>query len=163
MPFVIGVMGAGGPVDKYGPDQRRYRDIHQGFRDAMAAPAAFPEFQGTVTAVYTEKYWDLQLGELDRRSGQIGAKNRELKRDTSLSDEQRKAALEQFEAKTVYSRRAQHSQSRQVKRCVPLSRLGKNPRPDWQSIRRMQCMNFRHRLRTDRTQRAAYLGGGRRN
>lgn len=47
MPFVIGVMGVGGVKDK--PDY---------FREAMAAPAAMPEFKGNVTAVLTEKFWD---------------------------------------------------------------------------------------------------------
>ncbi len=61
LPFVIGVLGVGGPVAEYGPDQQRYRGIHQNFRDAMAAPAARPEFRGTVTAVRTELYWDQEL------------------------------------------------------------------------------------------------------
>lgn len=61
LPFVIGVLGVGGPVAEYGADQQRYRAIHQNFRDAMAAPAARPEFQGSVTAVRTEIYWDQEL------------------------------------------------------------------------------------------------------
>jgi len=61
LPFVIGVLGVGGPVSEYGPDQQRYRTIHQNFRDAMAAPAALPEFQGSVAAVRTEIYWDQEL------------------------------------------------------------------------------------------------------
>ena len=39
LPFVIGVMGAGGPIAKYGPDQKRYAGIHGEFRKAMAAPS----------------------------------------------------------------------------------------------------------------------------
>ncbi len=31
-------------------------------REAMAAPAAYPEFQGTVTAVPTAPFWDEPLG-----------------------------------------------------------------------------------------------------
>jgi hypothetical protein len=31
------------------------------FRDAMAAPAALPEFAGNVAAVRTEVYWDKEL------------------------------------------------------------------------------------------------------
>jgi len=61
LPFVIGVLGVGGPVAEYGPEQQRYRGIHQNFRDAMAAPAALPEFHGSVTAVRTEIYWDQEL------------------------------------------------------------------------------------------------------
>ena len=72
LPFVIGVMGVGGPVDKYGPAEQRYKSTHDNFRKAMAAPAAMPEFKGNVTAVLTEKYWDAELDELKatRRQGQ---------------------------------------------------------------------------------------------
>ena len=61
LPFVIGVMGAGGPIAKYSPDQMRYAGIHGEFRKAMAAPTKLPEFKGNVTAVFTENYWDGQL------------------------------------------------------------------------------------------------------
>ncbi len=59
MRFVIGVLGVGGPTDQY--PTPRFRGIHQNFRDAMAAPAAMPEFGDTVVAVLTERYWDHQL------------------------------------------------------------------------------------------------------
>ena len=61
LPFVIGVLGVGGPTSEYGPAQQRYKATHQNFRDAMAASAALPEFHGNVTAVLTEKYWDRAL------------------------------------------------------------------------------------------------------
>ena len=61
MPFVIGVMGAGGPISKYGPSQKRYAGIHGEFRKAMLAPANLKKFKGNVTAVLTENYCDLQL------------------------------------------------------------------------------------------------------
>ncbi len=47
MPFVIGVMGVGGLNEEL--------DL---FRQAMAAPAALPEFQGNVAAVQTAPFWD---------------------------------------------------------------------------------------------------------
>ena len=99
LPFVIGVMGAGGPIAKYGPDQKRYADIHGEFRKAMAAPANLPEFRGNVTAVRTENYWDRELSELVDRRGKINAKRRELSKDESLSREQRDKALADFNAK----------------------------------------------------------------
>ena len=71
LPFVIGVMGAGGPIAKYTPAQKRYAKVHQYFRDAMAAPAKFPEFKGNVTAVLTENYWDDELHQLRYRDSQI--------------------------------------------------------------------------------------------
>ena len=96
MPFVIGVMGVGGPVDKYGPSQQRYKSTHDGFRKAMAAPAAMPEFQGNVAAVLTENYWDAELDELKNRGGKIKAKSQELNKDPNLSRQQREQALAKF-------------------------------------------------------------------
>lgn len=61
LPFVIGVIGVGGPTSEYGPDQQRYKSTHQNIRDAMAAPARLPEFKGNVAAVLTENYWDREL------------------------------------------------------------------------------------------------------
>jgi Carbohydrate esterase, sialic acid-specific acetylesterase len=59
LPFVIGVLGVGGPTAEY--DSPRYKAVHQNFRDAMAAPAKRPEFKGNVVAVLTEKFWDKKL------------------------------------------------------------------------------------------------------
>ncbi len=98
LPFVIGVMGAGGAVEKYGPSQQRYKSVHSEFRKAMAAPAEMPEFKGNVTAVLTEKYWDSQLSELTARWGKVNSKSRSLKQDKTLSDEERKKALDAFTA-----------------------------------------------------------------
>ena len=99
LPFVIGVMGAGGPIAKYSPDQMRYAGIHGEFRKAMAAPAKLPEFKGNVTAVFTENYWDNQLSELVDRRGQINAKRRELSKDKSLTRAQRDQTIAEFTAK----------------------------------------------------------------
>lgn len=78
LPFVIGVMGVGGPTDKYGPSQQRYKAVHQNFRDAMAAPAALPEFQGNVAVVLTEKYWDLEASALRERERSLKPKRDEV-------------------------------------------------------------------------------------
>jgi alpha-galactosidase len=104
LPFVIGVMGVGGPVEKYGPSQQRYKGIHSGFRKAMAAPAMLPKFKGNVTAVLTENYWDSELNELKERGGKVRAKSQALNKDKSLSPKQRKEALEKFRAE-LYSPR----------------------------------------------------------
>ena len=104
LPFVIGVMGAGGPIAKYGPDQKRYAGIHGEFRKAMAAPAKLPEFKGNVTAVLTENYWDLQLSELVNRNGKVNAKRRELSKDKTLTREQRDKAVSEFTAKLFTKR-----------------------------------------------------------
>lgn len=49
MPFVIGVLGVGG------------RSENEEFRKAMAAPAAMPEFKGSVVAVETAPFWDQDI------------------------------------------------------------------------------------------------------
>lgn len=74
MPFVIGVMGVGGPIEKYSPEQQRYSGIHRNFRNAMAAPAALPEFKGNVAAVLTEKYWDMDVVALRQKEKTIKEK-----------------------------------------------------------------------------------------
>ncbi len=79
LPFVIGVMGVGGPVANYGPDQQRMKATHQNFRDAMAAPAKSPEFRGSVAAVLTENYWDEELSDLVARDEKIKQVIRKLK------------------------------------------------------------------------------------
>ena len=94
LPFVIGVLGVNGPTDQYGRDQKRYQAIHQNFRNAMAAPASLPEFQGNVAAVFTEKFWDQQVVRLRDREKTIkpeieqwkqAAKQGEITKDQSQS------------------------------------------------------------------------------
>ena len=106
LPFVIGVMGAGGPIANYSPDQMRYAGIHGEFRKAMAAPTKLPEFKGNVTAVFTENYWDGQLSELVDRRGKINAKRRELAKDQSLTRAQRDKAIAEF-TDEIYTREEQ--------------------------------------------------------
>ena len=58
MPFVIGVIGIGGPTD----------DTENGqywLRKAQEAPAALPEFKGNVAAVRTEHSWDMEWQRLN--------------------------------------------------------------------------------------------------
>jgi len=98
LPFVIGVLGVGGPVEKYLPKQQRYRKIHQNFRLAMAAPASLPEFKGNVAAVLTEKYWDLQLVKLRARDATIKQKLRKLRAEKKLSRKEQRAAQAKFRA-----------------------------------------------------------------
>ncbi len=107
MPFVIGVMGVGGPVEKYRPQQQRYKDIHQGFRLAMAAPAALPEFQGNVAAVLTEKYWDMDVVELRERENEIKQQKDDINdkvKKGQMSREEGNEALEKLYADTFTPR-----------------------------------------------------------
>lgn len=103
LPFVIGVMGAGGPTDLYGPRQQRYKNTHQYFRDSMAAPASLPEFNGNVTAVLTEKYWDPELDAVDQKRGELRSKEKELK-DGGLSKKEISDQLKSIEAKLFTAR-----------------------------------------------------------
>lgn len=94
MPFVIGVLGVGGPVKDYLPRQKRYATIHQGFRDAMAHPATLPEFQGNVRAVLTENCWDRELHLLRDREATINEKVSSLKGLEKRAEKERLMAAE---------------------------------------------------------------------
>jgi len=107
MPFVIGVMGVGGPIEKYSPEQQRYSGIHRNFRNAMAAPAALPEFQGNVAAVWTEEYWDMEVVELRQREKKIKPQVDEINsnvKQRKLSREEGKATLDKLYAATFTPR-----------------------------------------------------------
>lgn len=105
LPFVIGVMGVGGPLDP----EDRYAAIHGGFREAMAAPAAMPEFVGNVLAVRTAPFWDAKLQEIADLREVVGAMQRKLRTkhkdgpnaDGSMSAEEQKAFMERFRNETV--------------------------------------------------------------
>ena len=107
LPFVIGVMGVGGPVEKYPPDQQRYKSIHQNFRLAMAAPADLPEFKGNVANVLTEQYWDMEVVELRAREKTIKPKvdeiNNQVKAGT-LTREAGKAEVDSLYTETFTPR-----------------------------------------------------------
>jgi len=100
MPFVIGVMGIGGS---------KPNEDTAAFREAMAAPAALPEFQGNVAAVPTAPFWDEKLGAIDEKHNQVRQMAYELKSknkkfanaDGSMSEAQQREYLKQFEAKLI--------------------------------------------------------------
>lgn len=94
LPFVIGVMGVGGPTSEYGPEEQRYKATHQNFRDAMAAPAKLPEFQGNVTAVLTEQYWDRELKLARKKENDIKQEQKKLAKENKLTPADEKASLE---------------------------------------------------------------------
>lgn len=95
LPVVIGVMGVGGPVSKYQADQQRYKAVHQNFRDAMAAPAELPEFNGNVVAVRTENAWDMELTDLRRREAKVKQNIKEAQKAGKLTREKARSAEEQ--------------------------------------------------------------------
>jgi hypothetical protein len=100
LPFVIGVMG----VDGLQPNPHI-----AAFRKAMAAPAALPEFQGTVVAVETAPFWDAPLAVIAAKHGEIRQMSYFLRTkhknhanaDGSMTDQQQREYLKQFEAKLI--------------------------------------------------------------
>jgi len=104
LPFVVGVMGTGGPVDKYSAAKQRYANIHREFRNAMAAPAKHPEFAGSVANVLTENYWDLELEAILQKDRQIQATAREKKADRQPSREEDANALRKLRKETFNDR-----------------------------------------------------------
>lgn len=108
LPFVIGVLGVGGPVAAYPEAKRnRYGQIHQGFRDAMAAPTTLPEFDGNVAAVRTENYWDMEMVALRERESAIKPMVDILRnevRDSLISRETGDRLIEKFYTQTFDER-----------------------------------------------------------
>jgi hypothetical protein len=96
LPFIIGVIGVGGPTADYGPDQQRYKSTHQNIRDAMAAPAQLPEFKGNVAAVLTEKYWDKELTVAKAKDGEIRQRAKKLATEGKMKPAEEKATLEKL-------------------------------------------------------------------
>ena len=105
LPFVIGVMGVGGQK----PDEHV-----AAFREAMAAPAALPEFKGNVAAVQTAPFWDKKLGAIADKHDQVRQMAYLLKSkdkhaanaDGSMSEQQQREAVKQFEAKLISAEEA---------------------------------------------------------
>ena len=104
LPFVIGVLGVGGPTAEYGPDQQRYKATHQNFRDAMAAPAQLPEFKGNVATVLAEKYWDHELTAAKAKDNEIKQRAKKLAAEGKLTPAEEKAALEKLRAEGLTER-----------------------------------------------------------
>lgn len=94
LPFVIGVLGVGGPTADYGPAARPYAAVHQHFRDAMAAPASMPEFKGNVAAVLMENHWDPELTAAQTKEQAI---REEVKKQAEAGKLDRKAGDELFQ------------------------------------------------------------------
>jgi alpha-galactosidase len=104
LPFVIGVLGVGGPVAEYGPDQQRYKSVHQNFRDAMAAPAQLPEFKGNVTAVLTEKYWDGELTLLRAKENALRQQTKKQVTDGMIKPAEERASFEKLRQEKLTDR-----------------------------------------------------------
>ncbi len=100
MPFVIGVLGV---------DGNKAKEDNLKFREAMAAPAALPEFRGNVTAIQTADFWDEPLAAIQEKREQVNQmayflrtkhKNHANKDGTMTEDDQ-KEFLRKFEADLI--------------------------------------------------------------
>lgn len=96
IPFVIGVLGVGGPTAEYGPDQQRYKGIHENFRAAMAAPALLPEFKGTVANVFAEKYWDRELTLAKAKEKDIEQSAKNIAKERKLTPAEEKELMKKM-------------------------------------------------------------------
>ena len=100
MPFVIGVMGVSG---------KKANEDNLQFREAMAAPAALPEFVGNVFAVRTAPFWDEPLAAIQEKYEQVSNMAYQLKnksknhanKDGTMSDAEQKAYLKKFEEELI--------------------------------------------------------------
>ena len=100
MPFVIGVMG----VDGLNPGKE-----NAAFREAMAAPAALPEFRGNVTAVQTAPFWSAELAAIDKKNEQVNqmrwfldSKHKaHANADGKMTDEEKEAFVKKYEAELI--------------------------------------------------------------
>jgi alpha-galactosidase len=101
LPFVIGVLGVGGPVADFPPDEKRYQASHRNFREAMAAPAKLPEFAGTVAAVWTEKYWDHELSDARAKEDALRQEAKRPVEGNKPSAAAEKAAFERLRAERL--------------------------------------------------------------
>ncbi len=107
MKFVIGVMGVGGPLEKYASP--RYVPIHGSFREAMAAPASMPEFKGNVAAVRTAPFWDDRLQRMEDNQGKVkqmagflkGKHKDHPNKDGSMDAQAQKAYLDKYRRELI--------------------------------------------------------------
>ena len=104
LPFVIGVIGVGGPTSEYGPDEQRYKSTHQNLRDAMAAPSRMPEFEGTVAAVLTENYWDRELKAARGKENDVKEKSKKLAKEQNLKPADERALVDKMRSEMLTER-----------------------------------------------------------
>lgn len=106
LPFVIGVMGVGGPIEK---KDAKKRAVHAHFRAAMAAPAEMKEFEGTVVAVPTAPYWDRRLAAIADKVAKVRNRGRMLRRkhpkeanaDGKMSEKEIRKYLADYRARLI--------------------------------------------------------------
>ena len=101
MPFVIGVMGVGGPIAE---DARNKTQLY--FRQAMAAPA---KQMKNVIAVETAPYWDMKLDAIATKRSQVSNMSRLLRNkhkstpnaDGKMTKQEQQAYMKKYEADLI--------------------------------------------------------------
>ena len=100
LPFVIGVLGVGGAEANAATLE---------FRKAMGAPAALPEFRGTVAAVQTAPFWQEELAAIDRKHSQVrqmgfylNSKHKDYANvDGQMTEAAKREYLKEYEARII--------------------------------------------------------------
>lgn len=100
LPIVIGVLGV---------DGLKANDHTKAFRIAMAAPAALPEFAGTVKTIETAPFWSEELAaiaEKKEKASQMAhllkSKNKkEANADGTMTEQQQRDYVKVYEAKII--------------------------------------------------------------
>lgn len=100
LPFVIGVMGVGGPIE---PGDRANK-AQANFRAAMRAPAALAEFRDTVRTVETAPFWDRELGAIADKQEEV-RQYAHLLRSKNPKHENAKGDLTEKEQQALVERR----------------------------------------------------------
>lgn len=101
LPFVIGVLGTGGP------DEKNVGNL--AFRKAMAATAEMPEFKHSVTNVMLADYWDKPLGLIQDKKEKVRQMAYDVKNksrngpnaDGSMDEAKQREYMKDFEIKLI--------------------------------------------------------------
>jgi alpha-galactosidase len=104
LPFVIGVLGVGGPTSEYGPEEQRYKATHDNFRASMAAPAGLPEFKSNVATVLAEKYWDRELKLARAKENEVKEKAKKLAKEGKMKPSEEKALMDKMRTESLTER-----------------------------------------------------------
>jgi len=102
LPFVVGVIGMDGAATPETEAEKspRSRGIVPNFRKAQAAVGDLREFQGTVSVVHTDQFWDYELDAIDKKFREI---NREIAR-AKKKDELTRSELNELREKLTEER-----------------------------------------------------------
>jgi sRNA-binding protein len=73
----------------------------------MAAPANLPEFQGNVSVVLTEKYWDMELTEAKAKQTAIKQQAKQKATESKMTPAEERALAEKLSNESLTERERQ--------------------------------------------------------